>query len=175
VAARSPRCDKLSQCAFGHVGGITGQRFSVQTVRTRLTFSTRARTFASVGPTTSVWGQSAKPTVRLICTHVAGCAGGYATNTRSRVLDSNVFRKQLFILCSALSISQDERQAFRGHRCEFFPRAGCGKPARPGSMSGNRKQSQVKPTEVVTRKLNQQPPGDYSHCACSRLYSAYHS
>jgi hypothetical protein len=25
-------------------------------------------------------------------------------------------------------------------------------------------------TEATTRKRSQKPPGDYSHCACSRLY-----
>ena len=41
-----------------------------------------------------------------------------------------------------------------------------------GSMSGNRKQDQAKNRiEARHAKAPQQPPGGYSHCACSRLYS----
>jgi len=36
-------------------------------------------------------------------------------------------------------------------------------PATGNRVTSNR-------TEATTRKLPQQPPGDYSHCACSRLY-----
>jgi hypothetical protein len=39
-----------------------------------------------------------------------------------------------------------------------------------GSMSGKRKQSYVKPDRVAKRKPSQAPPGDYRHCASSRLY-----
>src|SRR6266478_10197083 len=40
-----------------------------------------------------------------------------------------------------------------------------------GSMSGNRKQGQVKPDcGGRSESPTQQPPGDYSYCACSRLY-----
>ncbi len=45
-----------------------------------------------------------------------------------------------------------------------------------GSMSGNRKQGQVKPDcGGRSESPTQQPPGDYSYCACSRLYSSLHS
>jgi hypothetical protein len=45
-----------------------------------------------------------------------------------------------------------------------------------GSMSGNRKQGQVKPDcGGRSESPTQQPPGDYSYCACSRLYSRLHS
>jgi hypothetical protein len=41
-----------------------------------------------------------------------------------------------------------------------------------GSMSGNRNQGQVKPDcGGRSESPTQQPPGDYSYCACSRLYS----
>ena len=44
-----------------------------------------------------------------------------------------------------------------------------------GSMSGNRKQGQVKPDcGGRSESPTQQPPGDYSYCACSRLYSPLH-
>jgi len=41
-------------------------------------------------------------------------------------------------------------------------------PATGNRVTSNR-------TEATTRKLPQQPPGDYSHCACSRLYSPLRS
>jgi hypothetical protein len=37
--------------------------------------------------------QSAKPTVRSICTPTEGCVGGYATNTKSRRRHTNAFRR----------------------------------------------------------------------------------
>src|SRR5262249_50108022 len=41
-----------------------------------------------------------------------------------------------------------------------------------GAMSGNRKQSQVKPDcGGAGESQAKHPPGDYSYCACSRLYS----
>jgi hypothetical protein len=44
-----------------------------------------------------------------------------------------------------------------------------GETAYPGSMSGNRKQSQAGLRRRGESRA-QWPPEDYSHCACSRLY-----
>ena len=95
--------------------------------------------------TTSVWEQSAKPIVRSIYMPAAGCVGGYATNTRSRDRGTNVFRKPLCTRCTVWCSYHSVARAFRGRKRESFPRAGCGKSASPGSMSGNRKQDQAKP------------------------------
>ena len=45
-----------------------------------------------------------------------------------------------------------------------------------GSMSGNRKQNQAKPDcgDAAKAQSKKKPPGDYSYCACSRLYSPFH-
>src|SRR5215831_15429540 len=75
----------------------------------------------------------------------AGCVGGYATNTRSRDRGTNVFRKPLCTRCTVWCRYHTVSRAFRGRKRESFPRAGCGKSASPGSMSGNRKQDQAKP------------------------------
>src|SRR5205823_4264239 len=55
------------------------------------------------GPTTFVWGQSAKPTVRSISMPAGGCVGGYATNTMKRGRDTRGSRRRLFTLCMAWS------------------------------------------------------------------------
>src|SRR5215469_16939247 len=75
----------------------------------------------------------------------AGCVGGYAINTMSRGRATNVSRRRLFILCTVWFSYPTVPRAFRGRMRESFPRAGCGKSASPGSMSGNRKQDQAKP------------------------------
>src|SRR5215471_2306704 len=74
-----------------------------------------------------------------------GCVGGYATNTMSRDRATNVFRKPLCNRCTVWCSYPTVSRAFRGRTRESFPRAGCGKSASPGSMSGNRKQDQAKP------------------------------
>ena len=74
-----------------------------------------------------------------------GCVGGYATSTTSRGRVTNAFRKRLFTLCMVWFNYHTVPRAFRGPKRESFPRAGCGKTASPGSMSGNRKQDQAKP------------------------------
>ena len=76
-------------------------------------------------------GQSARPTVRSIPTPAGGCVGGYATNTTSRGRHTSVFRKRLFTPCMAWSSYHTGPRAFRGRKRESFPRAGCGKSARP--------------------------------------------
>ena len=56
-------------------------------------------------------------------------------------------------------------------RCASFPRAGCGKSAYPVRRAGTGTRAKPNRTEATPRKLRQPPPGDYRHCACSRLYS----
>src|SRR5215470_17450712 len=62
------------------------------------------------------------------------------------------------------------RRRHTDHRVSF-PRAGCGKSACPVRRAGTGNRATPNRTEATMRKLRQQPPGDYRHCACSRLYS----
>ena len=101
----------------------------------------------------------------------AGFASGYAPNMdgREEVPSGTPTKSSTTSLGSF--VSMDEPSAFRGQNREPFCESRTREKRLSGSMSGKRNQSHVNRTEATLRKHGQQPPGDYSHCACSRLYS----
>jgi len=75
--------------------------------------------------------------------------------------------------CWALSSLLLGQAAFRGRNREPFSENRMREMRLSGSMSGNRKQSHAKPDLGARCESSaHKPPGDYRHCACSRLHSS---
>ena len=125
-----------------------------------------------VGPTTSVWGRSAKPTGRWSNMPVDGCVSGCAPNTKSGPGVPGGFPEHALHQKFGLVRLTARTAAFRGRNREPFSESRMREMRLSGSMSGVWKRSMVRLLRHRQTKGPATARPHLNHRATPRLHTA---